>query len=297
MNFCALWLERTRRRSVDHATGEFNAMTHNPTLTLNDDRQIPQLGFGTWEIADDKAAGAVGSALDAGYRLVDTAAVYQNERGVGEGIGDQAHVFLQTKVWNSSQGYDRALNAADKCLERLGRSHVDMLLIHWPCPKNDLFVDTWKALIELRDQGKAHSIGVSNFREQDLQRIVDVTGVVPALNQIELHPTFQQRAMRKLHNEMGVVTQSWSPLGRGDTLGNSVIKRLAEEIGQSPAAVIIRWHIQLGLSTLPRSVNPDHIRGNFAGQSFELNDEQMQMIDDLDDPAGRQGPNPGDFNS
>ena len=272
-------------------------MTNNPTLTLNDDRQIPQLGFGTWEIDADKAAGAVRSALDAGYRLVDTAAVYQNERGVGEGIGDQADVFLQTKLWNSSQGYDRALKAADKCLERLGRSHIDMLLIHWPCPENDLFVDTWKALIELRDQGKALSIGVSNFREQDLQRIVDVTGVVPALNQIELHPTFQQRAMRKLHNEMGVVTQSWSPLGRGDTLGNSVIKRLAEEIGQSPAAVIIRWHIQLGLSTLPRSVNPDHIRGNFAGQSFELNDEQMQMIDDLDDPAGRQGPNPSDFNS
>ena len=163
-----------------------------PTLTLNDDRQIPQLGFGTWQIEEDKAADAVSTALETGYWLIDTAAIYKNEKGVGEGIGDWADIFLQTKIWNESQGYDRTLKAADKCLERLGRDHVDMLLIHWPCPDKGLFVETWKAFIELRDQGKAKSIGVSNFREEDLKRIVDETGVVPALNQIELHPSFQQ---------------------------------------------------------------------------------------------------------
>ena len=274
-----------------------NKTNNYPTLTLNDDRQIPQLGFGTWEIEEDDAAGAVRTALEAGYWLIDTAAIYQNERGVGEGIGDWSDIFLQTKIWNESQGYDRTLKAADKCLERLGRDHVDMLLIHWPCPEKDLFVGTWKALIELRDQGKAKSIGVSNFREQDLKRIADETGVVPALNQIELHPTFQQRDMRKLHEEMGIVTQSWSPLGQGNAMGSDAVSKIAEETGQSKAAVVIRWHIQCGLSTLPRSTNPDHIRDNFSALSFELTADQMKMIDDLDDADGRIGPEPGKFNS
>lgn len=266
-----------------------------PTLPLNDKRQIPQLGFGTWEIEEKDAAKAVRAALDAGYWLVDTAAIYGNERAVGEGIGDWSDIFLQTKIWNDSQGYDRTLRAADKCLDRLGRDHVDMLLIHWPCPEKGLFVDTWKALIELRNQGKAKSIGVSNFRKEDLQRIVDETGVVPALNQIELHPTFQQREMRKLHDEMGIVTQSWSPLGQGNAMGSDAVQSIAEELGQSPAAVVIRWHIQCGLSTLPRSTNPDHIRDNFSALSFELSDAHMKMIDDLDDPEGRMGPEPGNF--
>ncbi|MGB7408171.1 MAG: aldo/keto reductase, partial [Pontixanthobacter sp.] len=209
--------------STEHWVGMVKDKNY-PTLSLNDDRQIPQLGFGTWEIDPVDAAKAVHTALDAGYWLVDTAAVYKNEKEVGEGIGDWSDIFLQTKIWNASQGYDRTLKAADKCLERLGRDHVDMLLIHWPCPEKDLFVDTWKALIELRNAGKAKSIGVSNFREQDLKRIVDDTGVVPALNQIELHPTFQQRDMRKLHDEMGIVTQSWSPLGQGKAMDNDAIK-------------------------------------------------------------------------
>ncbi len=266
--------------------------TTQPTLTLNDDRQIPQLGFGTWEIAPEDAADAVSTALDAGYWLIDTAAIYRNEKEVGEGIGEWSDIFLQTKIWNESQGYDRTLAAADKCLQRLGRDHVDMLLIHWPAPKKGLFVDTWKALIELRDQGKAKSIGVSNFREEDLKRIVDETGVVPALNQIELHPSFQQRDMRKLHDDMGIVTQSWSPLGQGNAFGNDTIAAIAEETGQSAPAVVIRWHIQCGLSVLPRSTNPGHIRDNFAALDFELSDEQMKRIDDLDDPDGRMGPDP-----
>ncbi|MEE2794716.1 MAG: aldo/keto reductase, partial [Pseudomonadota bacterium] len=161
-------------------------MTDYPMLTLNDGRQLPQIGFGTYQIDNDKAAEAVRTAVDVGYKMVDTAAVYQNEDGVGDGLTETPDIFLQTKIWNASQGYDRTLKAADKCLDRLGRDHVDMLLIHWPCPEKGLFVETWKALIELRDQGKAKSIGVSNFRTEDLKRIADDTGVTPALNQIEL---------------------------------------------------------------------------------------------------------------
>ena len=269
---------------------------NQPTLMMNDERQIPQLGFGTWNIEPGDAAEAVSTALDAGFWLVDTAAIYKNEKEVGEGIGEWSDIFLQTKIWNESQGYDRTLKAADKCLDRLGREHVDMLLIHWPQPEKGLFVETWKAFIELRDAGKAKSIGVSNFREDDLKRIVDETGVVPALNQIELHPSFQQREMRKVHEEMNIVTQSWSPLGQGEAIGSDAVRSIAEETGQSPAAVVIRWHLQHGLSTLPRSTNPDHIRDNFKALDFELTDDQMAKIDALDSADGRMGPEPGSFN-
>ena len=271
-------------------------MTDYPTLTLNDDRQIPQLGFGTYKIEEDEAPQAVKIALDVGYWLVDTAAVYGNERGVGKGVGDWSDIFLQTKIWNESQGYDRTLKAADKCLERLGRDHVDMLLIHWPCPEKDLFVDTWKAFIELRDQGKAKSIGVSNFREQDLKRIIDETGVTPALNQIELHPSFQQRELRKVHDDLGIVTQSWSPLGQGEGLDAGAIKDIADETGQPTSAVVLRWHLQHGLVPIPKSTGRDHIEQNFAALAFELSDDQMARIDALDDAGGRMGPYPAEFN-
>ncbi|NCP18461.1 MAG: aldo/keto reductase [Erythrobacter sp.] len=271
--------------------------TQYPTLTLNDERQLPQLGFGTYKIAEDDAPEAVRTALDVGYWLIDTAAVYENERGVGKGIGDWSDIFLQTKIWNESQGYDRTLKAADKCLDRLGRDHVDMLLIHWPCPDNGLFVETWKALIDLRDQGKAKSIGVSNFREEDLKRIVDETGVTPALNQVELHPSFQQRALRKVHDDMGIVTQSWSPLGQGEGLSNPAIKQIAEEVDQAASAVIIRWHIQHGLSTIPKASSREHIEANFKALDFELTPDQMAKIDALDSDDGRMGPEPGNFNS
>ena len=271
-------------------------MTDYPTLALNDGRQIPQLGFGTWKIADEDAPKAVSTAIEAGYWLVDTAAVYQNERGVGEGIGEWSDIFLQTKIWNESQGYDRTLRAAEKSLERLGRDHVDMLLIHWPQPEKGLFIDTWKALIELRDQGKAKSIGVSNFRAADLERIVDATGVVPALNQVELHPTFQQRALRAVHEKMGIVTQSWSPLGQANALDASAVKDIADEIDQPASAVVIRWHIQHGLSTIPKASSKDHIEANFRALRFELTDDQMAKIDALDSDDGRLGPEPGSFN-
>lgn len=267
-----------------------------PTLTLNDDRQIPQLGFGTWQMEEEDAPENVSTAINVGYWLIDTAAIYKNETGVGKGIGEWSDIFLQTKIWNDSQGFDRTKKAFQKCLERLGREHVDMLLIHWPCPEKDQFVETWKAMIELREEGLAKSIGVSNFREQDLQRLKDETGVVPALNQIELHPTFQQRELRKVHDNMGIVTQSWSPLGQGEGMSNDVIKSVADEVGQPASAVIIRWHIQCGLCPIPKASSRDHIEANFKALDFELTDAQMKRIDDLDDAGGRMGPDPSDFN-
>ncbi|MDG6078798.1 aldo/keto reductase [Erythrobacter litoralis] len=271
-------------------------MTDYPTLDLNDDRQIPQLGFGTWQIKNDKASEAVSNAIDVGYWLIDTAAIYENEDGVGKGVGEWSDIFLQTKIWNESQGYERTKKAAQKCLDRLGREHVDMLLIHWPCPDKNLYVETWKALIELRDEGKAKSIGVSNFREQDLRRIIDETGVTPALNQIELHPSFQQRELRKVHDELGIVTQSWSPLGQGDGLSNDTIKAIAEETGQPASAVVLRWHIQHGLCPIPKASSREHQEANFKAISIELTDDQMNRIDALDSKDGRMGPDPSEQN-
>ena len=266
-------------------------MPVQPTLKLNDGNALPQLGFGTWQIEDDKAARPVRMALETGYQLVDTAAVYRNERGVGEALGDSA-VFLQTKIWNESQGYERTLAAARKCLERLGRDHVDMLLIHWPCPAKDLFVETWRALVALRDEGKAKSIGVSNFREQDLRRVIEEIGVTPALNQIELHPSFQQRELREVHAELGIVTQSWSPLGQGSGMKEAAIGAIAEETGRPASAVILRWHLQHGLSAIPKASSREHIQDNFEALDFTLSTEQMKTIDALDRADGRMGPDP-----
>ncbi|RDC60590.1 2,5-didehydrogluconate reductase (2-dehydro-L-gulonate-forming) [Alteripontixanthobacter maritimus] len=271
-------------------------MTDYPTLMMNDDRQIPQLGFGTYQIDDSDAAETVQTALDTGYWLIDTAAIYKNERGVGEGIGDWADIFLTTKIWNESQGYDRTKKAFAKCLERLGRDYVDLLLIHWPCPEQGLAVETWKAFIELREEGLAKSIGVSNFREEDLQMLASETGIVPAVNQIEIHPSFQQRDMRKVHDDMGIITQSWSPLGQGAGLKHDAIKRIAEELGQPASAVVLRWHMQCGLAPIPKASSQEHIEANFRALDFELSDEQMNAIDDLDQKDGRIGPDPAEFN-
>ncbi|GGD46700.1 aldo/keto reductase [Erythrobacter arachoides] len=270
-------------------------MTDQPTLTLNDDRQIPQLGFGTWQLEGDTATDAVKAALDVGYWLIDTASIYKNEEQVGRGIGEWSDIFLQTKVWNDDQGYDEALAAFDASLARLGRDYVDMLLIHWPVPGAGKAVDTWKALIEARDQGKAKSIGVSNFREDDLKAIVDATGVVPALNQIELHPGFQQRELRRVHDDMGVITQTWSPLGQGKGIDGDVVNRIAGDLDAPASAVILAWHLQHGLNPLPRSSSRNHIAENFRALELTLSDDQMAAIDALDSADGRMGPDPSSF--
>jgi 2,5-diketo-D-gluconate reductase A len=267
-------------------------MNDTPTITLNDGRPIPQLGFGTWQIPNETAADAVRIALDVGYRLVDTAAIYRNEEGVGEALADRKDVWLTTKIWNESQGYDRAQRAFDKSLARLGRGSVDLVLIHWPAPEQGLAVETWKALVAMRDAGKTASIGVSNFRAEDLKAAADATGVAPALNQIELHPAFQQRELRRVHEEMGVVTQSWSPLGQGGGMNRPEIRAIAAATGQNPAAVILRWHLQHGFATIPKASTREHAAANFTALDFTLSEDQMAQIDALDDPQGRIGPDP-----
>lgn len=266
-----------------------------PVIILNDGREMPQFGFGTWQLPDDVAGGCVRDAVDIGYKLVDTAAIYQNEDGVGEGLKGRSQIWLTTKIWNRDQGYDGTRAALDKSLERLGRDSVDLLLLHWPCPEQDLYVESWKAMIELREAGKALSIGVSNFLPEHLKRLEKETGVIPAVNQIEAHPTFQQQALRRVHADMGIATQSWSPLGQGKALSHPVICEIAQETEASPAAVILRWHLQSGLAPIPKASSHDHAADNFAALSVHLKRDQMARIAQLDDPAGRIGPDPMTF--
>ncbi|MBA4325627.1 MAG: oxidoreductase [Rhodobacter sp.] len=269
------------------------------TLSLNDGRQIPQLGFGLWQVPAAITAETTATALRMGYRLVDGAAIYGNEQGQGEGIRRSGlprdQVFVTTKVWNSEQGFDKAVRAAEASLTRLGLDHVDLLLIHWPCPANDLYLDTWRALIRLRDSGRALSIGVSNFQEPQLQRIIGETGVTPAVNQIEINPRLQQAALRAFHDRHGIVTQSWTPLGQGRSFGAAPVQAAARRTGKSPAQVILRWHIQIGASVIPRSTREAGLAENLALFDFTLTDAEMAAIATLDEGA-RCGPDPAQFN-
>lgn len=271
-------------------------MSRQTVIQLSDGRLIPQVGLGVWQTPADQAAEVVRGALVAGYRHVDTAAIYRNEKGVGEGLRTagiaREDIFLTTKLWNDDQGYDAALRAFDASLGRLGTDYVDLYLIHWPAPAKDRYVESWKALIRLRDEGRARSIGVSNFEPAHLRRLVAETGVTPVLNQIELHPRFQQRANRAIHAELGLHTESWSPLGQGRLLADPVIGGIAARHGRSPAQVIIRWHVQSGLIVIPKSVTAARIAENFAVFDFTLAEDDMAAIGALDDADGRIGPHP-----
>ena len=260
------------------------------TLTLNDGRTMPRLGMGTYQIPDSQAAMIVRQGLDAGFTLVDTAAFYDNERGVGDGIkGTDA--FLTTKLWNDRQGDPAA--ALDESLALLGVDAVDLYLIHWPVPSKRRYVDVWKTLVALRAAGKARSIGVSNFLPEHLDAIIDATGVTPVVNQIELHPDFQQRDLRAYHDAHGIVTQSWSPIGQGKTLlTNETITKIADKHARSAAQVIIAWHLAHGLSVIPKASSPDHLSDNFAAQDLTLDAQDMAAIDGLDRADGRMGPDP-----
>lgn len=265
-------------------------------LTFNDGRTIPQVGLGVWQTPNDDAAMVVKTALDAGYRHIDTAAAYRNEKGVGEGIRasglSRDEVFVTTKLWNDNQGYDATLVAGEKSLGRLGLDHLDLYLIHWPAPKKGLFVETWKAFVRLKEEGRVKPIGVSNFAAEHLDRIIGETGVAPAINQIELHPRFQQRALREANAERGVLTQSWSPLGQGQLLADPVIAAIAAKHGKTPAQVIIRWHVDSGLVVIPKSVTPARIVQNFGVFDFQLDAEDKAAIVGLDTDGGRIGPDP-----
>ena len=268
-------------------------------LSLNDGRQIPQLGFGLWQVPSATTAETTAAALEMGYRLVDGAAIYGNEEGQGDGIRASGlprdQVFVTTKVWNSEQGFDKALRAAEASLKRLGLGHVDLLLIHWPCPAKDLYLDTWRALIRLREEGKALSIGVSNFKKPHLERIIGETGVTPVLNQVEINPRLQQRALRAFHDKHGIVTQSWTPLGQGRSFDAAPVQAAARRTGKSPVQVILRWHVQIGASVIPRSTRTEGLAENLALFDFSLTEAEMSAIATLDE-GKRCGPDPSDFN-
>ncbi len=271
-------------------------MSTQPHVSLNDGHAIPQLGLGVWKATDETARTAVASALKAGYRHIDTAAIYENEAGVGVGMAQsgvaRADIFLTTKLWNEAQGFDSTLRAMDESLKRLGTDYVDLYLIHWPSAFRGKFIDTWKAMIRLREEGKARSIGVSNFEGDTIDQLIAATGVTPAINQIQLHPLFQQAPMRKKNAELGVVTESWSPLGQGKLLDHPALAAIAARHGKSVAQVIIRWHIELGLVVIPKSVTPSRIVENFAVFDFALSDADKAAIAALDSAEGRIGSDP-----
>jgi 2,5-diketo-D-gluconate reductase A len=273
--------------------------TSTPILDLTDGRRIPQLGFGVFQVSPEETGQAVGLALQTGYRLIDTAAAYGNEAEVGEAVAAGAvprdEIFLTTKLWNDDQGHDNALSAFEHSLERLDMDYVDLYLIHWPAPRRGRYVETWKALCELQADGRARSIGVSNFTVENLEQIIEATGVVPAVNQIELHPRLAQPELRSFHRRHGIVTEAWSPLGRGgDLLQEPTLERIATQQGRTTAQVILRWHIQLGNVVIPKSVTPSRIEENFQILDFSLSEEEMRAIGELD--AGKRiGPDPARF--
>ncbi len=266
------------------------------SLPLNDGRSIPQLGLGVWRTPADATAQAVQAALASGYRHIDTAAIYGNEGGVGEGLRASGvareQVFITTKLWNAEQGFDSTLRAFDASMQLLGLDVLDLYLIHWPCPSRELYVDTWRAFIRLREEGRVRSIGVSNFEPEHLDRIVQETGVKPALNQIELHPRFQQHRLRGYHATHGIATQAWSPLGQGQLLEDAGILAIARKHGKTAAQVVVRWHIEMGHVVIPKSVNAGRIAENAGVFDFALDAQDMAAIAKLDQAEGRIGPNP-----
>lgn len=275
-------------------------MSNVPTITLNNGVPMPQLGFGVWQVPDDEATAAVATALETGYRSIDTAAIYENERGVGRALAasglPREELFVTTKLWNAEQGYDSTLRAFDASLERLGLEQVDLYLIHWPMPAVDRYLDTWKAFEKIYADGRARAIGVSNFQPAHLNRVLELGGTTPALNQIELHPTLQQSVPRAYHADHGIATEAWSPLGQGgDLLKDPKLARIAEKHGRTPAQVVLRWHLQLGNVVIPKSVTPSRIRENFDVFGFSLDAEDMAAIGTLN-TGTRLGADPDENN-
>ncbi|HWA52860.1 MAG TPA: aldo/keto reductase [Solirubrobacterales bacterium] len=269
-----------------------------PGLTLHDGVEIPQLGFGVFQIPPEDTQEVVEQALDVGYRHIDTAGAYRNEKGVGAAIAasDLARedLFVTTKLWNSEQGFDSTLAAFEKSLGRLGFEYVDLYLIHWPVPSADRFVDTWRAFERIHGEGRARTIGVSNFRVEDLERLEAETEVRPTVNQIELHPRLQQAELRAWHADHEVITEAWSPLAQGELLDDETIVAIAERHGKTPAQAVLRWHLQLGNVVFPKSVTPQRIRENIELFDFELSDAEMAEFERLD-RGERIGPDPGTF--
>jgi len=276
-------------------------MSVTPTLTLNTGLPIPQLGFGVFQIPPEDTEAAVTTALQAGYRLIDTAQGYQNEEGVGAAIARSdvplEELFITTKLTNSEQGYDTTMTAFDASMAKLGIEVLDLFLIHWPLPMFDLYVDTWRAFEKLRTDGRIRSIGVSNFQVEHLERLAAETGTVPAVNQIELHPEFPQPDLRAYHADHGIITESWGPLGQGKGLLESPqIVELAESKGRTPAQIVLRWHLQLDCVVIPKSVTPERIRENLDVFDFDLDDADLTRIAEVE-TGQRLGPDPNTFDA
>ncbi|MBF6484364.1 aldo/keto reductase [Nocardia otitidiscaviarum] len=269
-----------------------------PSIVLNDGQVIPKLGFGVFQVTPEQAVDAVTTALEVGYRSIDTAMVYGNEAEVGRAIRDSGlprdQVYVTTKLWNSDQGYDATLRAFDASMERLGLDYLDLYLIHWPIADSGLYVDTFRAFQSLKAAGRITSIGVSNFTREHLERVIAETGETPVVNQIELHPRLTQPELRAFHADHGIATEAWSPLGQGTLLDDPAIVAVAEETGRTPAQVILRWHLQLGNIAIPKSVTPTRIAENFAVFDFELSNDQMSRVSTLD-KGSRIGPDPETF--
>ncbi|MFF4715673.1 aldo/keto reductase [Streptomyces eurythermus] len=270
-----------------------------PPIILNNGVEMPQLGYGVWQVPDDEAERAVATALEAGYRSIDTAAIYGNEEGTGKAIAasgvPREEIFVTTKVWNSDHGYDTTLRAFDTSLAKLGLDYVDLYLIHWPLPSRDAYVDTYKAFEKLYADKRVRAIGVSNFLPEHLRRLTEETSVIPAVNQIELHPHLQQRESREVHGELGIATEAWSPLGQGKGLLEvPAIVAIARKHDRTPAQVVLRWHLQLGNIVIPKSVTPSRIKENIAVFDFSLDDEDLAAISALNEDR-RLGPDPATF--
>jgi 2,5-diketo-D-gluconate reductase A len=267
----------------------------SPTLTLNNGVQIPQLGFGVYKVSTDDIVPAVQHALEVGYRHIDTATLYGNEAGVGRAVRESGiareELFVTTKLWNDDQGHDAALKAFDTSLDQLGLDYVDLYLIHWPVPSRGLYVETWKALEQIAADGRARAIGVSNFQPEHLRRLQAETGIVPAVNQVELHPSFTQTDLVEVHRELGIATEAWAPLGRAHDLDDPTVRGIADRLGRTPAQVVLRWHLQLGHVAIPKSVTPERIAANFDVFGFELGDGDVAAISALDS-GNRMGLHP-----
>ena len=274
-------------------------MSNVPHITLSNGVRMPQLGFGVWQVPDDEAAEAVGTALEAGYRSIDTAAIYGNEEGTGKAIAASGtareDLFVTTKLWNSDQGYDSTLRAFDTSLDKLGLDYVDLYLIHWPLPSRDAYVDTWRALEKIAGEGRAKAIGVSNFKPEHLERLFAESTVTPVINQIELHPQFQQAESRAFHAQHSIATEAWSPLGQGKgLLDDPTLAAVARKHERTPAQVVLRWHLQVGNVVIPKSVTPARIRENIDVFGFELDADDLSAIAGLDS-GNRIGPDPSTF--
>jgi diketogulonate reductase-like aldo/keto reductase len=271
-----------------------------PPIILNNGVEMPQLGFGVWQVPDDEAERAVATALEAGYRSIDTAAIYGNEAGTGRAIAasgvPREDIFVTTKLWNRDHGYDATLRAFDVSLGKLGLEYVDLYLIHWPTPARDKYVDTYKAFEKLHADGRIRAIGVSNFEPEHLRRLIEETSVIPAVDQIELHPHLQQHAAREFHAEQGIATEAWSPLGSGKGLLEvPAIVAIAQKHGRTPAQIVLRWHLQIGNIVIPKSVTPSRIRENIEVFDFSLDTEDLAAISALNEDR-RLGPDPNALN-